>query len=135
MRSEVKVKVNCHLPPAGTAYLVSGAFVCEHRQGGWNAVSSDQFGEQTAIKVGKGGFKEITLEQKTVTEWLIASPIVAYEEDQPHEKEVLHNGEGLSRYRLDADNRRRVANELSKHSQQGGSDESARNQAVSASLT
>ena len=38
-----------------------------------------------------------------------------YEEDQLNEKEVLQNEEGLSRRCLDADDRRRVANDLSKH--------------------
>ena len=46
------------LSAAAKADLVSGAFVCRHRQGSWNAVSSDQFGEQTAIKIGKGGLRE-----------------------------------------------------------------------------
>ena len=78
MWSEVKVKVKCHISAAATADLVSGAFVCRHREGSWNAVSSDQFGEQTAIKIGKGGLKGITLGQKTVTEWLSAFPIGAY---------------------------------------------------------
>ena len=59
-----------------------------------------------------------------VTEWRSAFPIgfyvcdtvdLLYKEDQPNEKEVLHKEEGLSRRRLDADDRRRVANELSKH--------------------
>ena len=59
-----------------------------------------------------------------VTEWRSAFPIGAYicdtvdllyKEDQPNEKQVLHNEEGLSRRRLDADDRRRVANDLSKH--------------------
>ena len=113
------------LSAAEKADLVSGAFVCRHRQGSWNAVSSDQFGEQTAIKIGKGGLKGITLDPEMVTEWFSAFPIGAYicdtvdllyEEDQPNEKEVLHKVEGLSRRRLDADDRRRVANELCNHS-------------------
>ena len=113
------------LSAAAKADLVSGAFVCRHRQGSWNAVSSDQFGEQTAIKIGKGGLKGITLDPVMVTEWISAFPIGAYicdtvdllhEEDQPNEKEVLHKEEGFSRRRLDADDRRRVANELCKHS-------------------
>ena len=28
--------------------------VCRHHNGYWNTVSADQFGEQTAIKIGKG---------------------------------------------------------------------------------
>ena len=31
--------------------------VCRHHDGYWNAVSSDQFGEQTAIRIGKGRLK------------------------------------------------------------------------------
>ena len=113
------------LSAAAKADLVSGAFVCRHRQGSWNAVSSDQFGEQTAIKIGKGGLKGITLDPEMVTEWISAFPIGAYicdtvdllyEEDQPNENEVLHKEEGFSRRRLDVDDRRRVANELCKHS-------------------
>ena len=59
-----------------------------------------------------------------VTEWRSAFPIGAYicdtvdllyKEDKPNQKEVLHNEEGLSRRRIDGDDRRRVANELSKH--------------------
>ena len=112
------------LSAAAKADLVYGAFVCRHRQGSWNAVSSDQFGEQTAIKIGKGGLKGITLDPEMVTKWISAFPIGAYicdtvdllyEEDQPNEKEVLHKEEGFSIRRLDADDRRRVANELSKH--------------------
>ena len=35
--------------------------VCRHQDGYWNAVSSDQFGEQTAIRIGKGGLKETAI--------------------------------------------------------------------------
>ena len=73
---------------------------------------------------GNGGIKGITLDQETFTERGSAFPIGAYicdtvdlryEEDQPNENEVLRKEEGLSRRRPDADDRRRVANELSKH--------------------
>ena len=43
------------------ADLVSRAFVAQHHEGYWNAVSGDQFGEQTAIKIGKGSLKGMTL--------------------------------------------------------------------------
>ena len=108
------------------SYVDTDKAACRHRQGSWDAVSSDQFGEHTAIKIGKGGLKGITFDRKTVTEWLSAFAIGAYicstvdlfcDEDQPNEKEVLHKEEGLSRRRLDADDRRQVANELCKHSQ------------------
>ena len=63
---------------------------------------------------------------KTVNEWLSVFHIGAYicdtvdllyEEDQPNEKDVLHKEEGFSRSHIDADDRRQVANALSKQSQ------------------
>ena len=43
--------------------LMAGAFVCRHREGVWNSVSADQFGEQTYIRYGKskGGLVGISL--------------------------------------------------------------------------
>ena len=49
--------------------------VCRHHPGYWNAVSADQFGEQTAIKIGKGGLKGMTLAAELVSEWIDAFPI------------------------------------------------------------
>ena len=49
------------LPAMAKNDLLSGAFVCRHKAGSWNAVSADQFGEQTAITIGNGGLKGITL--------------------------------------------------------------------------
>ena len=49
------------LPQAARSELMAGAFVCRHQEGSWNGVSSDQFGEQTAIRIGKGGLKGMTL--------------------------------------------------------------------------
>ena len=40
---------------------MAGAFVCRHQEGSWNGVSSGQFGEQTAIRIDKGGLKGMTL--------------------------------------------------------------------------
>ena len=55
--------------------------VCWHshdNDGYWNAVSADQFGEQTAIKVGKGALKGISLSPDLVAEWTDAFPITAH---------------------------------------------------------
>ena len=46
-----------HLPAVARRDLVSGTFVCRHHEGYWNAVSGDQFGEQTAIRMDKGALK------------------------------------------------------------------------------
>ena len=58
--------------------LLSGAFVCRHKAGSWNTVSADQFGEQTAIKIGKGGLKGITLSPEQLAERIDSFPISAY---------------------------------------------------------
>ena len=58
--------------------LLSGAFVCRHKAGSWNAVSDDQFGEQTAIKIGIDGLKDITLSPEQLAEWIDSLPISAY---------------------------------------------------------
>lgn len=63
------------------ANLVPGAFVCRHHEGYWNAVSSDQFGEQTAIKIGKGALEGMTLSPEHVCEWIDAFPFTAHLSD------------------------------------------------------
>ena len=52
--------------------------VCRHHDGYWNAVSADQFGEQTAIKIGKGSLKGMTLYAELVSEWIDSFPITAH---------------------------------------------------------
>lgn len=61
------------LPPEAKVDLV-----CRHHDGHWNAVSADQFGEQTAIKMGKGGLKGMTLSPELVSEWIDAFPITVH---------------------------------------------------------
>ncbi|MEE8115221.1 MAG: hypothetical protein V3T23_12820, partial [Nitrososphaerales archaeon] len=121
------------LPPDAKSELISGAFVCRHQEGIWNGVSSDQFGEQTAIRIGKGGLKGMTLSPEMVAEWLDSFPVTAYisdtmehiypdssnkdNEDQVREKDTRigprHKEEGKKRRELDADDRRRILLELS----------------------
>ena len=52
--------------------------VCRQHNGYWNAVSADQFGEQTAIKIGKGAQKGMTLSPELVSEWINAFPITVH---------------------------------------------------------
>ena len=56
--------------------------VCRHHDGYWNAVSADQFGEQTAIKIGKGSLKGMTLHAELVSEWIDSFPITAHVSDR-----------------------------------------------------
>ena len=44
-------------------------------------MSADQFGEQTAIKIGKGGIKGMTLSAELVSEWIDAFPITTHVSD------------------------------------------------------
>ena len=56
--------------------------VCRHHPGYWNAVSSDQFGEQTAIRIGKRTLKDMTLSADLVFEWINAFPITVHLSDR-----------------------------------------------------
>lgn len=57
--------------------LMAGAFVCRHREGVGNAVSADQFGEQTYIPYGKskGGLVGMTLSAEQVACWVLSFPL------------------------------------------------------------
>ena len=58
--------------------IVSGALVCPHREGYWNAISGDTFGEQTVIMMGKGALKGMTPSVEQVCEWIDAFPITVH---------------------------------------------------------
>ena len=112
------------LPAMAKDDLLSGAFVCRHKAGSWNAVSADEFGEQTAIKIGKGGLKGITLSPEQVAECIDSFPISAYVSDaldhcySPDQanssSETSHKEEGIKRRKVDTDDRRRISDELDK---------------------
>ena len=112
------------LPDDAKEDLMAGAFVCRHKAGRWNSVSSDQFGEQTAIKIGKGGLKGISLSPSQVAEWINSFPISAYITDMldhcysPYEpessSEMPHTEEGVKRRKVDEDDRQRIRTELAK---------------------
>ncbi len=57
------------LPSDAKVYLV-----CQHHPGYWNAVSADQFVKQNAIKIGKGGLKDMTLAAELVSECIGCFP-------------------------------------------------------------
>ena len=110
------------------ADLLAGAHVCRHREGFWNSVSGDQFGEQTAIKSGKGGLKGMTLSPELVTEWIDSFPISVYISDAMESmysqadqlpkdsSQTKHKEEGNKRRKLDFDDRETISSELAKHS-------------------
>ena len=100
-----------------------GAFVCRHHEGYWNAISGDQFGEQTAIRMGKGALKGTTLSPELVCEWIDAFRITVHVTDQvdciysanvPCQfAQKQHKEEQRHRRVLDADDRALV--EVAKH--------------------
>ena len=97
-------------------------------EGCWNSVSDDQFGEQTAIKTGKGGLKGITLSPELVTEWIASFPIPVYVSDAmghmysqadklPNSStQTKHKEEGNKRRKLEFDDRETLSSELATHS-------------------
>ena len=69
--------------PLGCAHPEDNVdLVCRHQDEYWNAVSSEQFGEQTAIRIGKGRLKGITLSADLVSEWINAFPITCTVSDR-----------------------------------------------------
>ena len=112
------------LPAEAKDELLAGAFVCWHKAGSWNAVSADQFGEQTAIKIGKGGLNGITLSSTQVAEWIDTFPISAYVSDtldhcyspdlSSSSSRTPHKEEGVKRCKVDEDDRQRISTELEK---------------------
>lgn len=105
-----------------------GHHVCRHKDGSWNAVSADQFGEQTYIRQGKakGGLVGITLSPDQVTRWFLSHHIcntVSQGMDKMFEGEEedydvqsdKHKEEGNNRRKLDADDRKKVLDELKKY--------------------
>ena len=100
--------------------------VCGHDPGYWNADSADQFGEQTAIKLGKGGLKGMTLSAELVSEWIDAFPITAHVSDlldgicfdeKPEKSEQNYHKEELKHRRvLDANDRDLKSSNIKKYS-------------------
>ena len=112
------------LPADAKDDLLYGAFVCWHKACSWNAVSADQFGEQTAITIGKGGLNGITLSSKQVAERIDSFPISAYVSDPLDHcyspelsssfSETPHKDEGVKRCKVDEDDRQRISTEPGK---------------------
>ena len=104
------LEMSVPLPAEAKDNLLSGAFVCRHK-----AVSADQSGVQTAIKIGKGGLKGITLSSTQVAEWIDSFPISAHVSDtldhcyspdlSSSSSEMPHKEEGVKRCKVDEDDR------------------------------
>ena len=101
------------LPDDAKEDLMAGAFVCRHKAGRWNFVSSDQFGEQTAIKIGKGGLKGISLSSFPISAYITDPLDHWYSPDEPDSSsEMPHTEEGVKSCNVDEDDRQRIRTEL-----------------------
>ena len=68
------------LPDDAKMDLLAAAHLCRHRPGIWNALSADQFGEQTYTTKGKmpGGLKGLIMSEDQVSIWVESYPICAH---------------------------------------------------------
>ena len=97
------------LPEEVEQKFMNGDHVCKHRDGVWNGVFSDQFGEQTYIRYekSKGGLVGLTLSPNQVARWVLSNNICntvsiamdsmfdncdKYDATQDKHKEGQHNG-------------------------------------------
>jgi len=116
------------LPDEAEEFYLKGQHVCRHRDGVWNAVSSDQFGEQTYIRYGKarGGLVGLTLSPDQVAGWVLSNNVcnmVSFAMDKTFDdideeydaKLDIHKEEGKNRQKLDAEDRNKIRLQLLKH--------------------
>ena len=105
--------------------FLHGEHVCRHRDGSWNGVSSDQFGEQTYIRFGKskGGLVGLSLSPEQVSGWVLSYHICKmlscymdnmYEKTD-NSKPNIHKEEGMKRRQGDAADRKKLSDELTKY--------------------
>ncbi len=102
------------LPDEAKQEVASGAFLCRHNKGHWNGVSSDQFGEQTAIRIGKGSLKGMTLRPELVH---VADRVeFIYSQDPPVDASIKQHKEELPHRRhVDSNDRKLVSDEVNKY--------------------
>ena len=117
------------IPDHMLSAFLRGEHVCRHRDGFWNSVFLDQFGEQTYIPYGKskGGLVVKSLYSEQVTEWILSHhlcntlsllPNSAFEEpgEEKEGKTSGHKEESENRRKLDAADRNKNIEELKNHS-------------------
>ncbi|MES9884700.1 MAG: hypothetical protein ABW185_27970 [Sedimenticola sp.] len=107
----------------------NGQHVCRHKDGSWNGVFSDQFGEQTYIRYGKakGGLVGMTLSPDQVAGWVLSNHTCNAvsqamddmfqdrEDDEYDTKTNKHKEEGKQRKIQDGTDRMKIHQELEKY--------------------
>lgn len=103
--------------------------MCRHKDGFFNAVWSDRFGEQTYIRHGKakGGFVGLTLNADQVANWVLCSHLCTmlslaidnmFEDNKDKEYDTVtqkHKKEGENRRKLDSIDRNKLKKKLALH--------------------
>ena len=111
------------------AMFHKGQHVCRHRDGSWNGVFADQFGEQTYIRQGKakGGLVGMTLSPDQVAGWVLSMHVCTmlslamdnmFDDQENNDFDVTtkkHKEEGAKRKVLDAADRKKIQEEISRH--------------------
>ncbi len=106
-------------------YMSGDLLSCKHKQGLFNAVFADQYGEQTYIRYGKAkrGLKGITLNEEQVATWLMSYHLCnmvslvmddMFDEEDGEHKNHKHKDEGKKRISLDREDRKLISEELKK---------------------
>ena len=121
------IDMESQLPKDAREMILRGQHVCQHGMGVWKSVFSDQFGEQTYIRYGKGkgGLVGMTLYPDQVAGWVLSYPIckfVSLTMDNMFDETLTmyditqdkHKEEGLQRRQLDADDRQKIQEEFAK---------------------
>ena len=117
--------MDANLPPAINEQYLTDGHTCRHAAGVWNAVSKDQFGEQTYIRYGKskGGLMGISLSADQVAGWVLSHHMCdtlalamdemfvkrEYDERAHKHKEETEGGKTF-----DYENRKKIREELEK---------------------
>ena len=122
------LEMTTSLPESLLAAFLRGEHVCRHQTGVWNSVFLDQFGEQTYIRYGKskGGLVGKSLSSEQVSEWILShhlcntlSLLMDGMFDEPSEVNSAqtsgHKEEGENRRKLDAADRKKIVEELKRH--------------------
>ncbi len=104
---------------------LDGHHVCRHKEGAWNAVFSDQFGEQMCIRHGeeRGGLmgKTLSLSLDQVARQvlfnnickLVSLPmdiIFDYADEEDYDKQSKHKEWGMNRKKSVSDDRVKIRN-------------------------
>ena len=115
--------MDANLPPAIKEQYLTDGHTCRHATRVWNAVSEDQFREQTYIRYGKskGGLVGISLSADQVAGWVLSHHMcdtLAMDEfffiREYDERADKHKEETEGRKTLDYEDRKKIREELEK---------------------